>query len=384
MRRVESIAALIALVGFSLASNTVERWRGVLAIVALAGACASVIGLLHAWGMTPALLRGIGWQRVLDRFISRIPSAHDRRRDAPPRPDTSTRVRLLDLLPQRVIGQPGVCRDLADQLRIRLAKTQRRQPVAVFAIVAPPHSGKRWLAHCVDRALHDASATCEIDLRHCALPIAAALFGEPRSLANPGRRGELTSALRERAARVVVLRGLDAADAATASQLLRAWNRGELIDGHVGETLSTRDVIFFVLIDELPLALAREIQSSRDDRNLVSALCHKALRGTLPPSLLDRIDRFFPLEPLDMDDLSRIAAARLQQSIGEFGIEIEAVDASLVRDCLDAARPAPRTPHAAAEFLQRQLDLQLSTLQSDGIRRVRLRNDAGALRLIPA
>lgn len=375
----EPLLALVLIAVIAHAHVVPSGWRGTWAAVAVLLAALSLLGLLHALGRTPQALRHGIWPPLLGHLMALSDTTVPATSPVP-------RARLQNLatvLQRDVIGQPELCRDLAEQLRIRLARTARRGPAAVFVFAAPPHSGKRWVAHCVDRALYDAVETCTLDLSpdHATL---GSILGQPPAPGVPGRRGELTTAMRERPARVIVLRGIAEARSDLQLGLLRAWRRGQFFDGFDGSAVGLRDAIFVVAVDLMPPLPARDPALQGDDHDAASQACKRALRERLPSVLHESIDRFLPFRPLDMAALTGITARRLQAAVAAFGLDAEPVDPTALQVAIAATRPQHGDSHTAAAGLLSRLESQLATLRGGGVRRVRIVVADGRLQAEPA
>jgi ATP-dependent Clp protease ATP-binding subunit ClpE len=155
-----ALAQIFGYVGTFLAGSALIAWilrhaseiEWFFATAAAICALLALLSWLRISGRLPvAVTRWKGLMDILDRLTNR----RELERRLQERVETvfvDSDV-LAKSLKSKVVGQDGICDELATQLRRRLALQQRGKPVGVFLLAGPPGSGKTYLGKVLAEAL---------------------------------------------------------------------------------------------------------------------------------------------------------------------------------------------------------------------------------------
>jgi ATP-dependent Clp protease ATP-binding subunit ClpC len=234
-------------------------------------------------------------------------------------------------LAERVVGHDGARARIADVLRRSHAGFRGRRPLASLLLLGPTGVGKTETARAVADALFDGeSALVRIDLSEYSEPHAVArLIGSPPGYVGYEEGGQLTEAIRQRPAAVVLLDELEKAHRDVLLLLLQVLEDGRLTDGR-GRTVDF-SAAAVVMTSNLGSECYRRNRAPAQSTILALA------RSRLPPELWNRIDEvlcYAPLRDVELASIvGRIATESSRRLEGERGISFR-VDPSVVAHVL--------------------------------------------------
>jgi ATP-dependent Clp protease ATP-binding subunit ClpB len=219
-------------------------------------------------------------------------------------------IRLEDVLRDRVIGQDGAVRIVANAIRRnRAGLSDPNRPIGVFLFVGPTGVGKTELARTLAEFLFDDErAMVRIDMseymeRHAV----ARLIGAPPGYVGYDEGGQLTETVRRRPYSVVLLDEIEKAHSDVFNVLLQVMDDGRLTDGQ-GRTVDFTNVVLIMTSN-----LATDPASF------------------FRPEFINRIDDIVQFRSLDAEDLVPIVdiqLARVRHRLAERRITLQVSDAA--------------------------------------------------------
>jgi ATP-dependent Clp protease ATP-binding subunit ClpA len=224
---------------------------------------------------------------------------------------------LQSALNQRVIGQQAVVQTLvATLIHRRLDLRGEERPLGVFLFVGDSGVGKTELARATAECfLGSAARLHRFDLAENAGSEAAVhtLLGAPPGLIGSDQDGSLIRALREPGEQVLLFDEVEKAHLSVQRLLLSLLERGVVHSSH-GEALQVRHCLIILTTNAVSSEQLGRLggigfgaTSMPDPRAL--------LAETFPKEFLGRLDEVLLFRRLDQDDLARILALRLQESL---------------------------------------------------------------------
>jgi ATP-dependent Clp protease ATP-binding subunit ClpE len=294
-----------------------------------AGACfvawtLAILAYLRHTSRLPAWLTR--WKTLMD-ILDRLTN----RRELERRIDTQAEAVYIDAdalaetLRSRVVGQDRVCRELAAQIRRRLALEHRGKPIGVFLFAGPPGSGKTYLGKTLAYAIGRKLLHFDMTQFSSGSFASTSLFGAARGYVGSTTYGKLTAGLRDTPDAVVLLDEFEKAHPDVHKNFLTAWNDGFITEASDGQQISTTRSLFVLTTNAAVDALAGLARQYSDNPDELRRAADAVLRAAgFAPEVLSRIDRIFVFEPLSGLDIARVAALEIESMIQGYGLEISA------------------------------------------------------------
>ncbi len=285
------------------------------------------------------------------------------------------RERLLHLeaeLHQRVIGQNEAVEAVSDAIRRnRAGLSDPDKPIGSFIFCGPTGVGKTELAKgLADVLFDDEKAITRIDMsEYQEKHSVSRLVGAPPGYVGYDEGGQLTEAVRRRPYSIVLLDEIEKAHPDTFNILLQVLDDGRLTDNK-GRTANFKNTIIIMTSN---LASDRIMEAFEDFDTMPEKRQHEifdtaksevmdALKTTLRPEFLNRIDEVIVFHPLQKSQIRRILdllTADIRVMLDRQDLDLDLTDAAanmLTEHGYDpqfGARPLKRT-------LQRELINELA------------------------
>lgn len=235
------------------------------------------------------------------------------------------REKLLHLeeeLHRRVVGQEQAIHAVAEAVRrSRAGLSDPRRPIGSFIFLGTTGVGKTELAKALAEILFDdETMLTRIDMSEYQEKFSATrLIGAPPGYVGYDEGGQLTEAVRRKPYSVVLFDEIEKAHPDVFNILLQVLDDGRLTDNK-GRTVNFKNTII-IMTSNLGSDLIRERLSTRTASNEEKIIEQTAeevmglLKTVMRPEFLNRIDETIVFTPLNKEEIERIVALQLNQTV---------------------------------------------------------------------
>ncbi|MHB1164405.1 MAG: ATP-dependent chaperone ClpB [Candidatus Nanopelagicales bacterium] len=241
--------------------------------------------------------------------------------------ETAKLLRMEEELGKRVVGQSEAVREVSDSVRrARAGISDPNRPTGSFMFLGPTGVGKTELAKALAEFLFDDErAMVRIDMsEYSEKHSVSRLVGAPPGYVGYEEGGQLTEAVRRRPYSVVLLDEVEKAHPEVFDILLQVLDDGRLTDGQ-GRTVDFRNAILVLTSNTGSQYLIDVTVPFEQRKEQVLALVRQQFR----PEFLNRLDGLVTFEPLDRQQLVKVAdiqVAQLQQRLEDRRISLAVAD----------------------------------------------------------
>lgn len=272
--------------------------------------------------------------------------------------ETQRLLKLEDELHRRVIGQDEAVSAVANAVRqARAGLSDPNKPIGSFIFLGPTGVGKTELARALAEFMYGTEeAIIRIDMsEYMEKHAVSRLIGAPPGYVGYDEGGQLTEAVRRRPYAVVLFDEIEKAHHDVFNVLLQLLDDGRLTDNQ-GRTVSFKNTIVIMTSNIAADYIQQESANIGEfNRDVIYENIKKnvleALRRTLRPEFLNRIDEvivFASLRLEEVKEIVRLQLGRLERLLAEKELSLEVTDAAaehIARTAYDhvyGARPLKR------------------------------------------
>ena len=254
----------------------------------------------------------------------------------------SEREKLLNLeeeLHKRVIGQDEAIQVVSDAVRRSRAGLQDpKRPIGSFIFLGTTGVGKTELAKALATYLfNDESLMTRIDMSEYQEKFSVSrLIGAPPGYVGYDEGGQLTEAVRRKPYSVVLFDEIEKAHPDVFNILLQVLDDGRLTDNK-GRVVNFKNTII-IMTSNMGSAYIQEQFEKMDDGNRESILEEtkaailEMLKKNVRPEFLNRIDEivmFTPLNSGEIEEIVRLQAKGVTETLSENGVTLEIADSAV-------------------------------------------------------
>ena len=222
----------------------------------------------------------------------------------------------------RVVGQEQAIHAVAEAVRrSRAGLSDPRRPIGSFIFLGTTGIGKTELAKALAEILFDdETMLTRIDMSEYQEKFSATrLIGAPPGYVGYDEGGQLTEAVRRKPYSVVLFDEIEKAHPDVFNVLLQVLDDGRLTDNK-GRTVNFKNTII-IMTSNLGSDLIRERLSTRtasNEEELIEQTAEEVmglLKTVMRPEFLNRIDETIVFTPLNKEEIERIVALQLNQTV---------------------------------------------------------------------
>lgn len=272
---------------------------------------------------------------------------------------------LMKTLEQRVTGQPHAIERVARRLSLTSANLDLRpgRPDGVFLFVGPTGTGKTELARAMAEAVFgDADTIITLDMSEYAQEWALSrLIGpQPGYVGYTEPEGWLTTKVRGRPYSLVLLDEFEKAHPRVWTAFLQVFDAGRLTDAR-GNTADFSDCIVVLTsnigsrsFSSTPMGFVSDKQAKVTTE---SARVIDAVRNTMAPELVNRIDDIIVFQPLGPEVIHRIAEQQIAHAFER--LRAKGYELSMTPEVLRLIAEGGYDPAFGARHVQRNIERTL-------------------------
>jgi len=268
--------------------------------------------------------------------------------------------KLLSLsqhLHERVVGQDEAATAVADAvLRARAGLKDPGRPIGSFIFLGPTGVGKTELARALAFNLFDDErAMVRIDMsEYMEKHSVSRLTGAPPGYVGHEEGGQLTEAVRRRPYSVVLFDEIEKANPEVFNILLQILDDGRITDSQ-GRLVDFKNTIIIMTSNIGSQLIIEGCENGEINKDIVLAELKRHFR----PEFLNRVDEIVVFEPLDAEQIRRIASLQIRGLVDRLtGLRI---GAEIEDSALDLLAEKGYDPVYGARPLKRVIQKEIET-----------------------
>ncbi len=247
---------------------------------------------------------------------------------------------MEEMLKKRVIGQDEAVEAISRAVRrARVGIKDPKRPIGSFIFLGPTGVGKTELSKALAEAIFgDENLMIRVDMSEYMDKVSVSkLIGSAPGYVGFEEGGQLTEKVRRKPYSVVLFDEIEKAHPEVFNILLQILDDGVLTDSH-GRKVDFKNTIIIMTSNigaseiKATSKLGFGAQSSLDDYENMRQAQMQALKRTLKPEFINRIDDiiiFRPLQDEDMTKIITVMTASLKKRLADKDINIEVSDKAM-------------------------------------------------------